>query len=815
MDVNRNRISLLLLLTLSVLTGSADDGERVFSVFNASNGLADNSAQTIICTKTGRIVTSTIGHINFYDGVTFSHIDTGHEDIYRLSNYSGNYHLYFDKLHHLWLKNTHSVTCVDLLTERFVSEIEDVFESIGVTREVSDLFVDGDGALWLMTGDRLICKERGYELPVLATDNLQDLDVYEGQQLLQFYGNGEVVGCDLSSGRLLFRKTAYTGADVERYNASSVLCRYGTSFYQIRNGQKESVLLNFDVDKRQWTEVLRVPYHLNNLVIENDVIYLASEYGYWTYDIASGQLNHIEELTLVGGRKLMTDINTIEFDRQGGMWIGTEKRGLLYSKPYRSPFVPYTWNQPQALEYAAMMDQLTPETTFRGHDVNTVVRDSRGWTWVGTFTGLQLYPSANATPRTFTRHDGLLNEVIHSIVEDNMQNIWIGTSFGITKLEIDKGRVTAVRSYMYHDNVPNESFVNGRAMKLADGTIVMQSLDHVVAFNPASFHTEQIRSLRLFPKLIRVLVNGNSVMAGTQIDGKLIMERAVTRTREINVNYNQNSISLTFSALNYFRPIQTYYRYRIKGVSGEWRVVSYFDGGETVDNQGLLHLILLGLRPGTYQVELQASMEDGDWTTEPYVWIINVDEPWWRTTGVYLSMGLLILGFLVLNFIWFNRNMRLRLRRNNDEADLLKRIKNFVERCDSYGGEVLAPKPENGGDNAEESGMDSEFVEAMLRVVPYVNKNADRRLTMHELATTAGVELPRFYELISANLYKNPRQLAQTLRLQRAAEMLRTTDMSIEDIANECGFVTPNYFIAGFFHHFGATPQDYRNTAPR
>ncbi|MBR1687461.1 MAG: helix-turn-helix domain-containing protein, partial [Prevotella sp.] len=404
---------------------------------------------------------------------------------------------------------------------------------------------------------------------------------------------------------------------------------------------------------------------------------------------------------------------------------------------------------------------------------------------------------------------------IHSNVEDNMQNIWIGTSFGITKLEIDKGRVTAVRSYMYHDNVPNESFVNGRAMKLADGTIVMQSLDHVVAFNPASFHTEQIRSLRLFPKLIRVLVNGNSVMAGTQIDGKLIMERAVTRTREINVNYNQNSISLTFSALNYFRPIQTYYRYRIKGVSGEWRVVSYFDGGETVDNQGLLHLILLGLRPGTYQVELQASMEDGDWTTEPYVWIINVDEPWWRTTGVYLSMGLLILGFLVLNFIWFNRNMRLRLRRNNDEADLLKRIKNFVERCDSYGGEVLAPKPENGGDNAEESGMDSEFVEAMLRVVPYVNKNADRRLTMHELATTAGVELPRFYELISANLYKNPRQLAQTLRLQRAAEMLRTTDMSIEDIANECGFVTPNYFIAGFFHHFGATPQDYRNTAPR
>ena len=96
-------------LLISSLTVSAV--EHRFYVYNAANGLSDNSAQTINCTKTGRLVITTMGQINFFDGQTFTYIDPSTENIYPLKNYSGNYHLYFDKYHHLWLKDTHSVTC--------------------------------------------------------------------------------------------------------------------------------------------------------------------------------------------------------------------------------------------------------------------------------------------------------------------------------------------------------------------------------------------------------------------------------------------------------------------------------------------------------------------------------------------------------------------------------------------------------------------------------------------------------------------------------------------------------------------------------
>ena len=75
---------LLLLMTglLASVSMSAQEEQRIFYTFDASNGLADNSAQTLKCTRTGRIVITTIGHVNFYDGSAFSHIDPQPEDAF-------------------------------------------------------------------------------------------------------------------------------------------------------------------------------------------------------------------------------------------------------------------------------------------------------------------------------------------------------------------------------------------------------------------------------------------------------------------------------------------------------------------------------------------------------------------------------------------------------------------------------------------------------------------------------------------------------------------------------------------------------------
>jgi ligand-binding sensor domain-containing protein len=532
---------------------------RVFRNFSAADGLADNSAQIIACTKTGRLVITTMGQINFYDGQRFIYIDPTDENVFPLDSYRGNYHLYFDRYHHIWLKNTYSVTCVDLTTEKFSSSVEKEFQKFGVTDKVKDLFVDSENIVWLLTDKGLYNVETKQTIKIRRDLNLQDLEVFKGNQLLLFYESGLLETFDVKTGQKIRESYPYGESDRKRYQNTSVLKMDKNLLYQVRNGDKESVLNQYDMEKHTWKEILRVPYHLNNIAQNDTLLYLPSEFGYWVYDIKGDKLKHAETLQLEGGRLLQTDINVMCFDRQGGLWAGTEKRGLLYSMPYKSPFKVYSWGDKRADDLGTMMEGMDRQVMFRHRPVNCVTTDSRGWTWVGTSQGLQLYRKpSDVLPQLFTKKDGLLNNVVHSVVEDHMHCMWVATSYGITSIQITDGKVGYVSSYNRHDNIPNEMFVNGKAMCLPNGDIAMQSLDHVVTFNPNRMSAGTgAQSFELYPKLIRMMINGNEISTGQEYDGRVILDRAISRTYEIDLDYNQNSASLVFSALNFFRPQQT------------------------------------------------------------------------------------------------------------------------------------------------------------------------------------------------------------------------------------------------------------------
>ena len=135
-------------------------------------------------------------------------------------------------------------------------------------------------------------------------------------------------------------------------------------FYQIRNGNEGAILLSFNIGKWEWKKLMETPYHLNNLEKRGNYLYIPCEYGYWVYDVDSGKAGQVEELSLINGRTITTDINALCFDRQGGLWIGTEKWGLLYSRPNNPPFTAYTWDQPEAMKYDAMMAHISAYRTF-------------------------------------------------------------------------------------------------------------------------------------------------------------------------------------------------------------------------------------------------------------------------------------------------------------------------------------------------------------------------------------------------------------------------------------------------------------------
>lgn len=810
---------LLILLTalLSVMTVEAGlVSPRRFRIYTSANGLADNSAQTIHCTRTGRLVITTMGQINFYDGSTFTYIDPIEENVYSLSEYQGNYHLYFDKYHHMWLKNNHSVTCVDLLVERFAKSIEDVFREFGVNEPVNDLFVDESGVVWLLTQNGLYSVATKKYIVLRKNLNLQDVELFKGKYVMLFYANGLMDVYDIATGKKVSESRPYADMDARHFDVSSRVLTDSTSncVYQLRNGATEGILLSYDMAKKEWTEILRTPYHLNHLTRRDSILYVPCEQGYWTFNVNNGDLNHTETILLDSGQELHTDINVITFDKQGGMWAGTGKRGLLYSRPYKPPFQTYRIGSAEAGKLSAMMKNIDESPRFRNRRVNCVFKDSRGWTWVGTPQGLQVYRrESDMLPQVYTTKDGLYNNIVHSITEDRLHHIWVATSYGISVVLFkEDGHVHYINSYNQYDHVPNEVFVNGKAICLPDGEIAMQSLDHVVLFNPEKMTTlDSDYPFKIYPKLIKLMVNGIDVLPGTMIDGKVILDRALSRTRELNLNYDQNSLTLTFSALNYFRPQQTFYRIRMLGFDDEWRVMSSFNSEGTVDKNGLLHLPLMALQPGSYALQIQTSLAPDVWDTEPYEWIINVSEPWWRTTGMFAGLGVVLLALLFVNLYYYMRNANLRAQRNSEEMGLIKRIYQFVERCNSHV-EILEPGPEEySADKIDpQFELEPEFVAIFKKIVPLVEVEKKKKMTMRRLSNAAGVDGKTFYSLITANIYKSPHSLIKQARLLQAERMLRNTKAPIDVVAKECGFVSANYFIGSFFQMYHVTPEQYR-----
>jgi AraC-like DNA-binding protein len=572
--------------------------------------------------------------------------------------------------------------------------------------------------------------------------------------------------------------------------------------------------MRFDDNTREWRELMSVPYHLNNMILHDDILFAASEYGYWEYNPVSGEKIHHEVLQLTNGRKLATDVNTIAFDRQGGMWLGTEKRGILYSRPFRSAFVNYNWSQPEALAYEALLTRTLTDLPSLPRHVNCQYRDSRGWLWTGLYTGLQLERPDRKDIRIYTDEDGLRNEMIHSVIEDDNHDIWVGTSFGISHLMIADGEVVNIDTYTQSDNVPNESFVNARAMKQPDGTIIMQSLDHIVVFNPKNINRDSLVNMTLAPKLVRLMVNGQHMEPGMKLGDKVILDRAISRIWEVSVDYNQNTLSMIFSGLNFARPIQTYYRVRVQGLYDDWHIYSYMNAKDKVDEKGLLHLHLPALKPGKYVVEIQVSSSPDRFELRPYTWAIYVNEPWWRSSGIYLLLGLIVCLLAIANVIFYNYNTRLDMMRNNKEGDIMRRIRNYVTRCDELHNELLLPgiatTEEESADDPQQNNI--LFINTMLTIVPFIHSHANEKITMAMLSEQTGMEVTKLFELLSSNFYLSPRQMVGRLRLQEASELLMTTDKSVEEIANELMFVTPNYFISSFYHHFRQTPKDYRKS---
>ena len=92
-----------------------------------------------------------------------------------------------------------------------------------------------------------------------------------------------------------------------------------------------------------------------------------------------------------------------------------------------------------------------------------------------------------------------------------------------------------------------------------------------------------------------------------------------------------------------------------------------------------------------------------------------------------------------------------------------------------------------------------------------IRESLESDLTIQQVAEEMGISYSNFRKLFKEFTGIAPAMYQQELRLQRAKEMLSTTDMSIKEIAYRLNFESPDYFSAKFKSKMGVKPSDIKN----
>ncbi|MDB5120840.1 MAG: response regulator [Sphingobacteriales bacterium] len=317
------------------------------------------------------------------------------------------------------------------------------------------------------------------------------------------------------------------------------------------------------------------------------------------------------------------DIISIVEDSKGNLWVGTSY-GIDVLELATKKFTHYLH-----------ADNLP---SISNNNVNNILLDSRGLMWVGTRDGLDVFNAKRQVIASLRTEDGLPDNTILGIQEDNKHGIWVSTPNGISHIFItgsvpDKLRFQFM-NYDEQDGLQGRAFNDRAAFKTKKGELIFAGANGFNMFQP-----EKIKTITEFSKIVLtdLQIFNKSVAIGDEVEGHVILEKSINETRELVLNYNENVFSFEFASLNFSNPDKVKYSYMLEGFDKEWLAA---------DNK-IRKATFTNIDPGDYTFKVKYAIGNGDLTSKVFTLKVKVLPPFWKTPLAYILYALLAFTILM------------------------------------------------------------------------------------------------------------------------------------------------------------------------
>ncbi len=314
------------------------------------------------------------------------------------------------------------------------------------------------------------------------------------------------------------------------------------------------------------------------------------------------------------------EIVTIFEDRSGVLWIGTSGAGLNKFDRERGTFAHWK-NEPGNTR------------SLSDNEILSIYEDRSGRLWIGTIGGgLNKF---NREEETFTRYredDGLPNDVIYGILEDELGNLWLSTNKGISKFNL---KTDSFRNYDHHDGLQINEFNQGAYFN-SNRRLYFGGINGFVSFVPESIIENQ---------------NIPAVMITTFKVYDKILKNDISGAQEFKLSYKNKYYTFEFAALDYRNPAKNQYAYIMEGIDKDW-VYSGTRRFATYTN----------LPPGNHTFRVKGSNSDGLWNEKGVSLQITISPPFWQSWWFRIMAMIFLLGMAFLGHKLRLRNIEAKKR---------------------------------------------------------------------------------------------------------------------------------------------------------
>ena len=316
-------------------------------------------------------------------------------------------------------------------------------------------------------------------------------------------------------------------------------------------------------------------------------------------------------------------VRVIEEDDNGMIWVGTSEGVCIF--------------HPDSLIADSDDYHLFNYTngTFCSNEIRCIYRDTKGRMWVGTSgSGLNLCePEDNYRSLKYEHYgtsEGLVNDVIQSILGDNNGNLWVATEYGISKFNPTNH---SFENYFFSSYTLGNVYSENSACVGVDGKLLFGTNYGLLVIDP-----DKIQDSETFSPVVFTDLHVN----GTQINptmGDSPLKQSLAYSDEITLKYFQNSFLIDFSTFDYSDSGRTKYMYWLENYDKGWSTPSPLNFAS-----------FKYLNPGTYVLHVKSCNGAGVWNESETTLKIVIVPPFWKTNWAMLGYVLLLIVTLYFTF---------------------------------------------------------------------------------------------------------------------------------------------------------------------